>query len=543
MYKLKPELLETAEFQEEDFNAALKGTRARGTYSPMKFVIRLRDDIHNLLNNDEDTNSFEKIQAFSTFMHENIHWWQHVGANFGFISSLSYPAIAHLAHNDLQTLVKRNEKYKSIVKYDEFYFSKYQKFDNGEVNGILNTWHDIYYAKLFVLDNKSIDKILEDNRFFTSIGHCYKILWKTTIECLASTIDPTYKFLPNFDDWLEEFKELESKKVEGFYIDSNMHRPPIGTHAIFEGQARFNQLQYLAIASKNQLKYVDFEQIGQLKGIYVEAFELFLKITTISKPLDLNNSTIGLFLLVCDIAINPTDGFPMDISCFENFIVANDPGLRFCMLCLVISQDKSKWIDVIKEYSANEYINVSKELCSTIFPSPYEGCITINNWIKEQGEIKKLLEEEKNMKYDLNNIAVRLYFSKYLRFQEDKLKYPNIFCWIGKSMTHEVSTEITLDLVEKIFNKHKALYIDDIDGEIHAMIFDDYTEDNLQETFNAFYTMNVTYDMIIKWIQEEGKFTYNYSWLTQKDKEEVKTWVRNNFYKLFKIYPEDLEML
>ncbi len=537
--ELNSNLLFTDAFDEENFNS----TNARGTYNPMQFVIRLREDIHVALK--EDDLSPNKIQAFSTFLHENIHWWQHVGSNFGFILSLSYPALSHAVHGDLKTLIERNERYKPIIKYDNHYFKTHKKLDNYEVNRILNNYHDLLYAKWFAYDNKNIHKIVKDRRFFLSVGHCYRILWTTSVHTLAHCLDKEYQFLPNVTKWLEEFKKLEQNKVDGFYIDSAIGIAPLGIKAIYEGQARFNQLQYLTIASENTLKYDDFKKSGMLNGIYVEAFDLFLKITKINVPADFNNATIGLFLLVCDIAINPTEGFPHDIFHFESFIYSNDPGIRFIMLCQAISKDKTAWENCIQDYSAEEYIKNSEKLCDLIFClSPYFGIEAVNKWIETESSIKELMEEEKKMDFNSNNLPIRLFFSKYLKMQQDKLKYPNVFCWIGKSMTSECCSEIELEKVVELFDKHRALYIDDIDKEIHPMHFDEFPSENIEKSFNAFYTYNTSYDMIHKWIKQEGDFTYDYEWLTPKyTKEETTKWIRENFKDMFTIYPEDITII
>jgi hypothetical protein len=541
MDSLNPNLLLTPELDDLDFESALKGTGARGTYNPMQFVIRLRDDIHKALNNEVKTS--EQIQAFSTFMHENIHWWQHVGSHCGFITSLSYPAIGHLAHQDLKVMLEKNEKYKSIMDFDKLYFAKHNKYDNEEINKILNNWHDVLYAKLFILDNKNIYKIMKDKRFFLSVGHSFHILWSSAINTLATTIDPSYNFLPQVNGWADNFKRVESAGATGFVVDAGLGISSLGTKAIFEGQARFNQLQYLAIASNNKMTYSDFENIGMLNGIYIEAYNLFLKITGIEKPTDLNNPIIGLFLLVCDIAINPTDGFPLNILHFESFIVSSDPGLRFITLCQIIKKDKSKWENSIKDYSNEEYIRLSDELSKSMGCfSPLYGSKIVANWSKENEAIQVLLEEELEMNYKTENLSIRLFFSKYIRFQEDKIKYPCLFCWIGKSMTEERSKDVDFELVEEIFNKHKALFIDDSEGEIKPMLFNNYPEENIKNTFNSFYTYNILYDMIVKWIRESGDFTYDYSWLTTKySHEEVKNWVRENFKQTFDIYPEELK--
>ncbi|NOT93421.1 hypothetical protein [Ferruginibacter sp.] len=438
MTKLNINLLETDEFLDSDFDSSLNGTKSRGTYNPLQFVVRLRDDIHNALK--EEKISFDRIQAFSTFMHENIHWWQHVGSHLGFLTSLSYPFIAHSAHQNLNTLVKRNEKFKSIVEYDKHYYSFTGKHDNQEVNKILNNYYDITYAKAYILDNKNINKIVKDQRFFLNMGHCFHILWSSSINTLAASIDREYNFLPKIKDWQEGFQKLEQEKIPGFFIDSSMGISPLGTKAIFEGQARFNQLQYLTIASENKLLYSDFQKFGMLHGIYIEAFNLFLEITEIELPDNLNNSIVGLFLLICDIAINPTDGFPHDIIHYESFIISNDPGMRFIMLCQAIRKQKTNWINSVKDYSREEYINLSEELCREIvcFP-PLYGSAVVASWIDNNEEIQNLLKEESEMKFNPENLSIRLFASKYIRFQEDKLRYPSIFCWTGKSMTSEAS--------------------------------------------------------------------------------------------------------
>lgn len=543
MMELNPKLLQTEDFSDSDFDSSLNGTSSRGTYNPMQFVIRLRDDIRNALNSDEMSN--ERIQAFSTYMHENIHWWQHVGSHLGFLTSLSYPALAHSSHQDLKSLISKDIKFKSIIAFDNNPNPLTGSQQHPEVNRILNNFYDIQYAKMFILDNKYIHEILKDKRFFLSIGHCFHILWSSSINTLSASIDPDFSFLPKIKDWRAEFVRLENEQINGFYIGSDMGISPLGTRAIYEGQARFNQLQYLSIASDSELTYLDFEKTGMLHGIYIEAFDLFLKITAFDRPVNLNNSIIGLFLLICDIAINPTDGFPNKILTFETFIESNDPGMRFIMLCQAIANDKEKWANCVKEYSKKEYEDLSEELCKAIICySPLHGSAIVKGWIKENQSIKDLLQEESEMKFNPEHLSVRLFTSKYIRFQEDKLKYPNFFCWTGKSMTSEACKELDLNLVEKIFEKHKALFIDDSDGEIQPLIFEHLSEQNTIDTFQAFYTYNTTYDMIMKWIRESGEFNYDYKWLSSKYPEnEMKDWIRNNFKLVFGIYPEELKVI
>jgi hypothetical protein len=99
-----------------DLNACHNG---RGRYSPTQFVLRLSSDVHRHLaalpvgifrgNLDSDT-----LQAFSTYLHETVHWWQHIGSTAGFIRSMSYTAQSHANFKYLRRLLEAIGPKKSI---------------------------------------------------------------------------------------------------------------------------------------------------------------------------------------------------------------------------------------------------------------------------------------------------------------------------------------------------------------------------------------------------------------------------------------------
>ena len=92
----------------------------RGRYETFRFVLRLSPAIHariaalppGIVN--AASLEFEDIEAFSTFLHETIHWWQHVGSTYGLIMSLTYPAEAHANYNHLKALSALTGPKKSI---------------------------------------------------------------------------------------------------------------------------------------------------------------------------------------------------------------------------------------------------------------------------------------------------------------------------------------------------------------------------------------------------------------------------------------------
>lgn len=544
MLKLNPSLLLTSEFADELLSSPLKGTSSRGVYNPMQFVLRLREDVHRELNSapsgisPSGGLSNNQIQAFSTYLHETIHWWQHVGSNFGFISSLKYPAQAHVVHRDLNILLKEKGAFKSIAKYDRL------QPGNENVNKVLNYWHDIEFAGQIAFDHNRIKKIY-NNPYFECWGHSYDIMWSSAIWTLASTLDKDLTFLPNIKNWEPGFEKLRQKKIEGFFYGSGITIPPIGIRAIFEGQARFSQLQYLFRANESKGTMNDFEKAGMLRGIYIEAFNHFLAVIGVPMPQKADDPLIGLFLLICDVSINPTDGFPFDITHFESFLILNDPGYRFSILCKMVRDKHPNLLSAIREYTKEEYILHSKTLADSISCfSPYDSTQYILKWIDDQPQIKELLEQESIYKFPSENLPIRLFFSKFLRFQEDKNEFPHVFCWPGMNFTEPKKSAPTLLEVQSLFEKHKALFIDDVDGNIYHSLIEHYSVQQVDETLNEFFSWNVTYDMIRKWIIEEGNFSFNYNWLTSKFSDmEMRDWVSNNFEVTFGVKPENFKIL
>jgi hypothetical protein len=76
------------------------GINAHGPYNTLQFVLRLSPRIHQLLDAvPSGTYSAggldgETILAYSTYLHETVHWWQHMGSTTGPV--LSGPSACEL---------------------------------------------------------------------------------------------------------------------------------------------------------------------------------------------------------------------------------------------------------------------------------------------------------------------------------------------------------------------------------------------------------------------------------------------------------------
>ncbi len=127
--------------------------------------------------------------------------------------------------------------------------------------------------------------------------------------------------------------------------------------------------------------------MGYLSGIYVEAFESFLKLSESNWPELLEGPLVALFLLISDLAINPTRGVPINIEGFENFIRDVDVGVRFTLLCsAVVKLPHLK--QAITEYSKREYISVSKDLVTAVgYDDPITGLSAVCRWLDKSARL------------------------------------------------------------------------------------------------------------------------------------------------------------
>ena len=123
--QLNPELLAADPFPvaSAEFPATI---RAHGEYMPLAYVLRLSPLIHRTLAALPQTGIYtsreiglDGAQAFSTYLHETVHWWQHIGSTCGLMCSLSYLARAHGNYNQIKKLVSLGALKKSVRQMEE----------------------------------------------------------------------------------------------------------------------------------------------------------------------------------------------------------------------------------------------------------------------------------------------------------------------------------------------------------------------------------------------------------------------------------------
>lgn len=107
----KQELLNSADDYPEARPTFEESLDAHGKYETMRFVLSLSLRNHELMDSIKfgihsvEEISFEALQAYSTYLHETVHWWQHVGSTSGLLFSLSYLGQTHGSMDELREIL------------------------------------------------------------------------------------------------------------------------------------------------------------------------------------------------------------------------------------------------------------------------------------------------------------------------------------------------------------------------------------------------------------------------------------------------------
>lgn len=533
--------------EDPSFAAALN---VHGKYETMRFVLSLSPRNHELMEGvetgvyDLGGISPEALQAYSTYIHETVHWWQHVGSTSGLMLSLSYLAQSHSSIVYLRNALKEFGPIKPLKRWADETLTKRGPSAQAELadaNVAINNALDVEYYKQYAMAPQQRARILFAQRHFESVGHCYHIAVGQLLGMIASEIDPDFTFIPDGRAWDDEFRRLKLSQHEGFYHGSPLRVPPLGLHAIYEGQARFIQLQFLDGTQRTPITIDDWRDGGYLAGIYVEAFEHFLKLSESEWPTDIRGPTVAIFLLICDLAINPTRGFPVDIECFEDFIADVDVGVRFTLLCQAL-RELPHLKDIIVDYSREEYIAVSTELTEQArYDHPLAALVTIAGWLEQKPSVQELMEEHRTFEFSKVNLPIRVFFAHFLSFSADRLKYPEFFCWPGVWKTSGGSKP---DRTE-VWLRHLSLFTDRGDKPgVYPRRWPNRDDAAVKGTFDSFYGSMALYDLTRQWILQDGPFVCDYSWMSESySQEHAEAWANDTLQQIYGISLSDFIIL
>tara|TARA_R100001244_G_scaffold20643_13_gene21837 strand:- start:3026 stop:4681 length:1656 start_codon:yes stop_codon:yes gene_type:complete len=526
------------------FNATLN---FHGTYTTEHFVLRLSPRVHELVDaiTKRETDGHDMadlIQAYSVYLHETIHWWQHMGSSAGLMLSLAYPAQVCGSMAFLQQFGRSAGCVKPVKTWAHWAMVAGATRSDptlAAANIAVNNALDIDFYKKIALSPKYALELLH-TPYFESVGHSYLKAYGETVFAIIGSCDLHEGQLPNPAGWDPHLFRLRVEHAEGFVHGSMPPAAEVGLAEIFEGQARFCQLQFLASSGGPEL-LESYREKGQFGPIYVSAFELFLRLLGADWPERYDDPLVGLFLLICDLAINPTRGYPLEIESFEDFICDVDAGARFTRLCLAAAE-APELQKAIQRFSAVEYEFVASRLADRCgYDHPFAGLDAIVGLIGDAGPIDALLEEHRTFGFGPVNMPVRVIFSHHIAFARDKRGRPEMFCWPGMWLAGErCSGEI-----QKTFEAHLSLFQDRSETEqIFPRAMPGRSAENIKSLVNGFFSGMLAFDLALQWTLFPGPFAYDFKWLTGKDENsELIALAKRQFEHNYEVDPDRVEVI
>jgi hypothetical protein len=547
---LQHDLLDSIDDEPEAAPTFASNLSVHGMYETMRFVLRLSPRNHELMDviqangfGLEDVPS-EVIQAYSTYLHETVHWWQHVGSTSGLLFSLSYLAQCHSSMGQLREVLATIGPKKPLKGYtDQILRSEGNSAQArlASANIAVNNAQDVEYYKFYAYSPRTNIDWMFNEPHFESVGHGYFVVYGQLVGMLAGAIDPEHVILPNPESWDSEILRLSQDRIVGYYWRSPLQLPAVGLRAIYEGQARFTQVQFLDGAHDEPLSCTEWKEEGYLSGIYVEAFESFLTLSNSEWPETLEDPLVALFLLICDLAMNPTRGLPIDIEVFENFIRDVDVGVRFTFLCQAVAK-LPHLKSAITAYSKDEYMSVSDELTTLVgYDHPIVGPSAVHAWLDHAPGLPKLMQEYEAFDYELSNFPIRVFLSHFVAFYKDKLEHPEFFCWAGMYMSGQRSMVDP----QALWLRHLSLFSDR--GDRHGVFprqWPNRSEQAVKTTFNRFFGTMALYDLTRQWILKDGPFVCDFSWLSENyDQSRAEAWADDTFKQVYGVALDQFEMI
>lgn len=199
---LKPSLLDSPVENIEspvDLKACLN---AHGLYNSFQFVLRLSPEVHRKIEAlpkgiIEGRPDVDSLRAYSTYLHETIHWWQHSGSTLGLLLSLSYPGQAYTNYSHLKNLLGAIGPKKSMLRFAENSGGPAgPESPAGLANIVVNNHFDIEFFRILTTTPGMIRQAV-DHPLFDCIGHSYQIAYGNIALILATSLDKDLRFIPD----------------------------------------------------------------------------------------------------------------------------------------------------------------------------------------------------------------------------------------------------------------------------------------------------------------------------------------------------------
>lgn len=523
---------------QDRFGPLEPGSYVRGVYTFTYYTLRVNPDVREVLRRnhaEEDLHLLTKgeiVVAGSTALHENLHWWQYIGSLSGIVFSLSLPALAICNKEYFDEFSELSGKLKPIIAYAKSLDHKITEQEAPAISCLLDSYMSIYKYHAILKESSKIEELKKGEGFTSVIDVMSKVIFHHLL-LLQTTFDEEGYLIPTAKVFCEKINEYLDREEHKDKEGNNEYVPNLNLVDLYEGQARFNQILYIkTFFEESACDWDFFDRAKMLSGKYYNAFSFFLDIVNDGeRPDSIESPLVALYLLLIDIAINPAEGFIFDLVQPESFTHDINPAIRFEKLCRLVDSKYEQFKCYIKLYSAEEYWYISTTLCDEIgYISPKKYLGEINGWCKNSKNLQQLIKENDDFSYSDANLPVRMIFGRFLSFQMDKLKSPEIFCWPGMFVNPAQGNRRATTL----YYKHQAVFIENSNQEIVPAPLPGIDVQILEDTATKFYQSVTVYDLCNQWAYGEGDFVCDAKWLSNNSgKKKVEVWVKSSFEKVF----------
>lgn len=282
-----------------------------------------RDDIRDMIHKKQ------RIYITPTIMHEKVHWFQHIGSSIGFLKSLIYTSQFNILSEFISNIklesplfdfFENKRDYINTTMAKKHTHLRFRTVDEPEreleaadvdfVGSILLNWFYFEYITILIEGDLTKDEVLKMSKTKRSLIKNQTIN-TSLIECLSHMYFFAYNYYlnmglksRNFRDWMTEFRR--NPEISKFFQIDIGDGHSFGAKHIFEGQARYTDVVKIA-ETFLRAKMGREKDLSNFIDNYLAEKPYSIPFNIFEKYVDLGGSDFRrwLFLIVCDISINP----------------------------------------------------------------------------------------------------------------------------------------------------------------------------------------------------------------------------------------------
>jgi len=348
---------------------------------------------------------------------------------------------------------------------------------------------------------------------------------------MGASIWPTPSSILSKIEEVNQLAPVPSQDVSRFVL---------GLEAIQEGQARFLELQLIALHDNSRRSLEGAKESGYLSSTYRRAFKNYLEWTKFSSPESLLDWRVHVFNVVCDYAMSGTTGYSGFFPAPRNLMDYLHPGARFQRACAALANS-----GIAKHFTPGDILNPNS-LMLDVFAF-LESAANLSG--------ESALEPSLGSMADFGNKILSGISNKSQNSKKRK-EYPKIIPMFNYLYRHFMICESRI--------KNKQLYANPLNFAVNApqalnlalpwvitssgepQVIDirrkgwDGDQGTGENKHYAYFIGHIYSDMVRQLITMPGPFKYEYSWMPEMTQHIAVKGAQAIFANYFGVRPETI---